>query len=110
MTRRQAGPTGAARALFVLGMPTYPGPMGSEGRRTVRRPQDDYTCPACGQPVGSAIRRRKVLGVFVPEWGPGPCHNTACARSTGEAPGAGHRGRADGAKGTNEEPAAGPTA
>nr|WP_093652581.1 hypothetical protein [Streptomyces wuyuanensis] len=84
--------------------------MGSEGRRTVRRPQGEYACPSCGQPVGSAIRRRKVLGVFVPEWGPGPCHNSACTRGTGEARESGRRRGADGTKGTNEEPAAGPSA
>ncbi|MDI9883605.1 hypothetical protein QMZ92_04115 [Streptomyces sp. HNM0645] len=83
--------------------------MGSEGRRTVRRPQDEYTCPTCGQPVGSAIRRRKVLGVFVPEWGPGPCHNPACARSAGDASGARRERGGEDAQRTNEEPAAGPS-
>lgn len=28
--------------------------------------------------MGTAIRRRKVLGVFVPVWGPGPCRNAQC--------------------------------
>lgn len=36
-------------------------------------------CARCGQIVGTAIRRRKVLGVFVPVWGPGPCRNPECA-------------------------------
>lgn len=35
-------------------------------------------CPACGQPVGTAIKRRKVLGAWVPIWRPLPCHNTDC--------------------------------
>ncbi|MFJ6635726.1 hypothetical protein ACIQMR_30650 [Streptomyces sp. NPDC091376] len=85
--------------------------MGSEGRRTVRRPQGEYVCSTCGQPVGSVIKRRKVLGVFVPEWDPGPCHNPDCARGSDDAPGAGREaGRereADGTKGTSEEPADG---
>lgn len=52
--------------------------MGSEGRRTARRPQDEYLCPTCGQPVGTVIKRRKTLGAFVPVWEPGPCRNPAC--------------------------------
>ncbi|CAL9531223.1 hypothetical protein [Streptomyces sp. enrichment culture] len=56
--------------------------MASEGRRTVRRPQeataDEPVCPACGQPVGKAIHRRKVLGAWVPTWEPRPCHNPGC--------------------------------
>lgn len=57
--------------------------MGSEGRRTVRSPQGEYVCPTCGQPVGTAIKRRKTLGAFVPTWGPGPCRNPACAEAAG---------------------------
>ncbi|MFK4068639.1 hypothetical protein [Streptomyces sp. NPDC029674] len=52
--------------------------MGSEGPRTGPAPQDEPVCEACGGPVGTAIRRRKVLGVFVPVWGPGPCRNAQC--------------------------------
>ncbi|NUK03629.1 hypothetical protein HRW23_02350 [Streptomyces lunaelactis] len=55
--------------------------MGSEGRRTVRRPQaEENVCPACGQPVGTVIKRRKTLGAYIPVWGPGPCRNPDCAR------------------------------
>ncbi|MFV2121810.1 hypothetical protein ACE14D_26625 [Streptomyces sp. Act-28] len=56
--------------------------MGSEGRRTVRRPREtpaaEPVCPSCGQPVGKAIHRRKVLGAWVPSWQPRPCHNPRC--------------------------------
>ncbi|MCP9957358.1 hypothetical protein [Streptomyces sudanensis] len=56
--------------------------MGSEGRRTVRRPQEapaaEPACPSCGQPVGRAIHRRKVLGAWVPAWRPEPCRNPRC--------------------------------
>ncbi|WP_175410631.1 hypothetical protein [Streptomyces sp. TRM64462] len=55
--------------------------MGTEGRRTVQgRPQTsrEVVCPACGEPVGTAIKRRKVLGAWVPEWRPQPCHNPQC--------------------------------
>ncbi|MEU9979895.1 hypothetical protein [Streptomyces sp. NPDC050856] len=61
--------------------------MGSEGHRTVRRPQEagqgpapEPECPSCGQPVGTAIKRRKILGAWVPVWRPRPCHNPECAR------------------------------
>lgn len=52
--------------------------MGKDGSRSRARPQDEPVCPACGRPVGTAIKRRKVLGAFVPVWGPGPCHNPQC--------------------------------
>ncbi|RSS80442.1 hypothetical protein [Streptomyces sp. WAC06614] len=35
-------------------------------------------CPECGRPVETVIKRRKALGVFVPEWVPGPCRNPDC--------------------------------
>ncbi|MGW6705557.1 hypothetical protein ACWGDE_11785 [Streptomyces sp. NPDC054956] len=41
---------------------------------------DQQTCPACGHPVETVVRRRKSLGIFVPEWSPGPCRNPDCAR------------------------------
>ncbi|MFK4223536.1 hypothetical protein [Streptomyces sp. NPDC019890] len=55
--------------------------MGSEGRETVRSSQAEYRCPACGEPVGTVIKRRKTLGAFVPTWEPGPCRNPRCALS-----------------------------
>ncbi|MGW5851778.1 hypothetical protein ACWFQ8_28190 [Streptomyces sp. NPDC055254] len=38
------------------------------------------TCPACKRPVTmtTARGRHKTLGVFVPVWVPGPCHNPDC--------------------------------
>lgn len=55
--------------------------MGNEGRRAVRSPQatQEPVCPACGQPVGTTIKRHKVLGAWVPTWQPRPCHNPDCA-------------------------------
>ncbi|MEU8436177.1 hypothetical protein AB0F18_25370 [Streptomyces sp. NPDC029216] len=38
------------------------------------------TCPACGNPVETVVRRRKSLGIFVPAWVPGPCRNPDCPR------------------------------
>ncbi|MGA5557306.1 hypothetical protein [Streptomyces lavendulocolor] len=64
--------------------------MASEGRRTVRRAQaGQHVCPACGRPVGTAIKRRKILGVWAPVWEPQPCRNPRCALYTAE------EGRAD---------------
>ncbi|GAA1924337.1 hypothetical protein GCM10009837_57070 [Streptomyces durmitorensis] len=52
--------------------------MGSDGSRSGPRPRSEPVCASCGRPVGTAIKRRKVLGAFVPVWGPGPCHNPQC--------------------------------
>ncbi|MGW0903624.1 hypothetical protein [Streptomyces sp. NPDC002853] len=52
--------------------------MGSDGSRSGPRPQREPVCASCGRPVGTAIKRRKVLGAYVPVWGPGPCHNPRC--------------------------------
>ncbi|MFB7940073.1 hypothetical protein [Streptomyces sp. NPDC056049] len=36
-------------------------------------------CPVCKQNVDTVVQRRhKTLGLFVPVWGPGPCHNPDC--------------------------------
>ncbi|CAM5576658.1 hypothetical protein SAVIM338S_04945 [Streptomyces avidinii] len=43
-----------------------------------RAGHEQQTCPACGRPVDTVVRRRKSLGIFVPEWVPGPCRNPAC--------------------------------
>lgn len=53
---------------------------------------DESVCPVCEQSVDTVVRRHKTLGVFVPVWGPGPCHNPGCARhevgEESEGPGA----------------------
>ncbi|MDQ8702176.1 hypothetical protein RCO28_06670 [Streptomyces sp. LHD-70] len=38
----------------------------------------EHVCPACKQPVETVVKRRKVLGAYVPSWGPGPCHHEGC--------------------------------
>ncbi|MFJ3926886.1 hypothetical protein [Streptomyces sp. NPDC090022] len=40
---------------------------------------ENMVCPVCGRPVGTVVWRRKVLGAFVPAWGPGPCRNPDCS-------------------------------
>ncbi|MFJ8865773.1 hypothetical protein ACIRD6_08405 [Streptomyces sp. NPDC102473] len=59
--------------------------MARTERQTDR--QAEYACPACKQPVATELARHKTLGIFVPHWGPGPCHNPECHRSVepGEA-------------------------
>ncbi|WP_369233393.1 hypothetical protein AB5J56_15970 [Streptomyces sp. R21] len=46
----------------------------------MRSKEDSKVCPVCGQPVEALLRRHKTLGVFVPDWGPGPCRNPKCER------------------------------
>ncbi|MEU2116866.1 hypothetical protein ABZ567_14730 [Streptomyces sp. NPDC016459] len=49
-------------------------------------PRGTLACPVCKQPVSTTVKgRHKTLGVFVPVWRPGPCHNAECPAST-EAP------------------------
>ncbi|MGW0396019.1 hypothetical protein ACWDYJ_35200 [Streptomyces sp. NPDC003042] len=45
-----------------------------------RSGREQHTCPDCGSPVETVVKRRKSLGIFVPEWGPGPCRNPDCPR------------------------------
>ncbi|MEV0441499.1 hypothetical protein AB0I84_14855 [Streptomyces spectabilis] len=90
--------------------------MGTDGSRSVPRPEGEHACPSCGRLVGTAIKRRKVLGAYVPVWGPAPCRNPACdACVTEEESGGGgrrgHKGRRRGAhqqKGRPQTPAPGP--
>nr|WSX49841.1 hypothetical protein OG409_13325 [Streptomyces sp. NBC_00974] len=44
-----------------------------------RAGHEQRTCPACGSPVDTLVRRRKALGIFIPEWVPGSCRNPDCA-------------------------------
>lgn len=61
--------------------PVYRGDMGRDQERRGWSAAD-YICPECKQPVQAvAHRRRKVLGVYVPVWEPGPCLNPECPRN-----------------------------
>ncbi|MEC4015364.1 hypothetical protein [Streptomyces sp. H27-D2] len=40
--------------------------------------QAEHVCPACDHPVTTVIKRHKTLGIFVPAWVAGPCHNPDC--------------------------------
>lgn len=37
-----------------------------------------YVCRSCKQPVEGVVERHKNMGVFVPHWIAGPCHNPRC--------------------------------
>ncbi|MEU9250941.1 hypothetical protein AB0D66_03725 [Streptomyces sp. NPDC048270] len=39
---------------------------------------EQHACPACGGSVETVVRRRKSLGVFVPQWAAGPCRKPDC--------------------------------
>ncbi|CAL9468993.1 hypothetical protein SUDANB6_02798 [Streptomyces sp. enrichment culture] len=42
------------------------------------RPRTPYVCRSCKQPVDAVVERHKNMGVFVPYWVAGPCHNPRC--------------------------------
>ncbi|MFC7304895.1 hypothetical protein ACFQVC_11775 [Streptomyces monticola] len=46
--------------------------------------QAGHVCPVCKQPVETVIKRRKVLGAYVPTWGPGPCRHADCSARVDE--------------------------
>ncbi|WP_078625562.1 hypothetical protein RFN58_40810 [Streptomyces iakyrus] len=37
-----------------------------------------YVCRSCKQPVDAVVERHKSMGVYVPHWTAGPCHNPRC--------------------------------
>ncbi|MER6677512.1 hypothetical protein [Streptomyces sp. NPDC000983] len=37
-----------------------------------------HTCHSCKQPVDAVVERHKTMGVYVPRWTAGPCHNPHC--------------------------------
>ncbi|MFE0904913.1 hypothetical protein [Streptomyces rochei] len=39
----------------------------------------DYTCPSCGHHVPAEVTRHKTLGIYVPVWRRGTCHNPDCS-------------------------------
>ncbi|GAA3124313.1 hypothetical protein GCM10010449_52520 [Streptomyces rectiviolaceus] len=40
--------------------------------------QAGHVCPACKKPVAAEVTRHKTMGIFVPLWKSGPCHNPSC--------------------------------
>lgn len=73
--------------------------MGSDRKRDGTRPSG-HLCGSCRQPVDTVVERHKTMGVYVPVWTAGACHNPRCERyvpeqvpvhSTRGAPGEGVR-------------------
>ncbi|WP_037886196.1 hypothetical protein [Streptomyces viridochromogenes] len=51
--------------------------MNSEKERSATS-RSRHRCPSCKQPVDAVMERHKTMGVFVPVWVAGPCHNPRC--------------------------------
>jgi hypothetical protein len=51
--------------------------MGSEQKSQPTAPSG-FACRSCEQPVDAVVERHKTMGVFVPSWIAGPCHNPHC--------------------------------
>ncbi len=64
--------------------------MYEEGRRSGRA-QSVPLCPVCGHRVGTAVKRYKTLGTFVPRWIPEPCANPDCGKHSAPSAKTGRR-------------------
>ncbi|HCA85567.1 MAG TPA: hypothetical protein DEQ61_08755 [Streptomyces sp.] len=56
--------------------------MRSNERETAS--QAGHVCPACKHPVTAELKRHRTMGIFVPIWKPGPCHNPSCPKHAPE--------------------------
>ncbi|MFM9366816.1 hypothetical protein [Streptomyces sp. Da 82-17] len=72
-----------------------------EDRPAPRRAE--HVCPVCKQPVETVVKRRKVLGAYVPSWGPGPCHHEGCPARVDESDEAEHAAHPEHWKSTRRE-------
>ncbi|MFD3825827.1 hypothetical protein [Streptomyces sp. NPDC058625] len=55
-------------------------------------PRAALVCPVCKQSVTTRVKgRHKTLGIFVPVWRPGPCHNAECSEYLKDSKQSGHR-------------------
>ncbi len=43
-----------------------------------------HVCRSCKQPVDTVVERHKTMGVYVPVWVAGPCHNPQCHQYVAE--------------------------
>ncbi|MGA4845462.1 hypothetical protein ACOBQB_03990 [Streptomyces sp. G5(2025)] len=55
------------------------------GERKHRTTASGHVCGSCKEPVDTVVVRHKNLGVFVPTWVAGPCHNPRCGDYVPEA-------------------------
>ncbi|PNG23979.1 hypothetical protein C1J00_00750 [Streptomyces cahuitamycinicus] len=49
--------------------------IGEQRRATA---SSGHVCRSCREPVDAVVKRHKTMGVFVPVWTAGPCHNPLC--------------------------------
>ncbi|PZT71088.1 hypothetical protein DN402_01855 [Streptomyces sp. SW4] len=54
--------------------------MNSERQRPASASAGERVCPACRQPVETVVHRHKSMGVYVPAYAAGPCHNPRCEK------------------------------
>lgn len=52
--------------------------MSSDERAKTAQAGD--VCPACKSPVTTEVTRHKTMGIYVPQWKSGPCHNPRCPK------------------------------
>ncbi|MFD6908672.1 hypothetical protein ACE1N8_29460 [Streptomyces sp. DSM 116494] len=51
--------------------------MSDDRKRDGTRPSG-HVCGSCRQPVDTVVERHKTMGIYVPHWTAGPCHNPQC--------------------------------
>ncbi|CAL9625861.1 hypothetical protein [Streptomyces sp. enrichment culture] len=52
--------------------------MDDEKKKSEPTTPPAFVCRSCKQPVDAVVERHKTMGVFVPSWTAGPCHNRRC--------------------------------
>ncbi|WP_432056257.1 hypothetical protein [Streptomyces sp. bgisy022] len=52
--------------------------MADEKKQSEPTTPPAFACRSCKQPVDAVVERHKTMGVFVPSWRAGPCHNRRC--------------------------------
>lgn len=57
--------------------------MNGERKSNAAAPSS-HVCPRCKQPVETVVERHKTMGMYVPVWTAGPCHNPRCQESVAE--------------------------
>ncbi|MFI0502782.1 hypothetical protein ACH3WN_07925 [Streptomyces albogriseolus] len=52
--------------------------MNSDRRRDRTTRTTELLCGSCGRLVETVVTRHKTMGIYVPHWRAGPCHNPDC--------------------------------
>ncbi|MEU7397174.1 hypothetical protein [Streptomyces albogriseolus] len=59
----------------------------SSDRKRDRTRTTELLCGSCGRPVETVVTRHKTMGINVPHWRAGPCHNPDCVDYVRDGPG-----------------------